>query len=343
MILLTALLAAQLMPAADNYTVSRAAEAGIEVVRLADAAARAEVSIAIGIGNTAYELKVNGKNAFWNPFRSLEEWKAKPTHIGNPFLAPWANRLDADHFYANGRKYSLNPDLKNFRKDGNGLPIHGLLVYSPYWKVTELKADASSARVTSRLEFWKHPDLMAQFPFAHEIEMTHRLSQGVLEVETVVRNLSADTMPVSIGYHPYFRLHDAPRDEWSVHLPVRERVILNNLLVPTGEHGAADVADPLPLKGRQLDDVFTGLERDAAGRAAFSVQGVREKVSVLYGPKYPVAVVYAPPGREFICFEPMSGPTNAFNLAHRGLYQDLQTIAPGGEWRESFWVAASGF
>ena len=29
---------------------------------------------------------------------------------------------------------------------------------------------------------------------------------------------------------------------------------------------------------------------------------------MLYGPKYPVAVVYSPNGRDFICFEPMTGP-----------------------------------
>jgi aldose 1-epimerase len=73
------------------------------------------------------------------------------------------------------------------------------------------------------------------------------------------------------------------------------------------------------------------------------VEGAKEKISVLYGPKYPVAVVYAPSGRDFICFEPMSGPTNAFNLHQAGKYKDLQTIAPGGRWRESFWINPTGF
>ena len=56
-------------------------------------------------------------------------------------------------------------------------------------------------------------------------------------------------------------------------------------------------------------------------------------------------MVYAPrgAGREFLCFEPMSGITNAFNLSHRGAYRDLQTIPAGGEWRESYWIRPSGF
>jgi len=39
----------------------------------------------------------------------------------------------------------------------------------------------------------------------------------------------------------------------------------------------------------------------------------------------------------------MSAITNAFNLAQRGIYKDLQMVAPDGEWRESFWVKPSGF
>ena len=64
---------------------------------------------------------------------------------------------------------------------------------------------------------------------------------------------------------------------------------------------------------------------------------------MIYGPKYPVAVVYAPPGKEFICFEPMAAITNGFNLAHAGVYKELQSVAPGSDWRESFWIAPSGF
>jgi aldose 1-epimerase len=100
---------------------------------------------------------------------------------------------------------------------------------------------------------------------------------------------------------------------------------------------------PVTLAGVALDDVMSGLVRGESGRAEFSVEGAKQKISVLYGPKYPVAVVYAPAGRDFICFEPMSGPTNAFNLHHAGKYPELQSIAPGAKWRESFWVVASGF
>ena len=51
----------------------------------------------------------------------------------------------------------------------------------------------------------------------------------------------------------------------------------------------------------------------------------------------------APTTRGFIAFEPMVGITNALNLAHRGVYKDLQSIAPGGFWEESFWIRTKGY
>ncbi len=327
------------MSIAANYSAHQTVIDGIPVVQLADAAHHTEVSIAVGVGNIAYELKVNGKNALYFPFHSLAELKEKPALCGVPFLAPWANRLDQEAFYVDGRKYALNAALGNLRYDGNHLPIHGLLGFSPLWQVVEAKANGESAHVTSRLEFWKHPELMAQFPFAHTIEMTHTLSNGVLEVTTAIHNLSVESMPVSIGFHPYFQIDDAPRDSWTVHLAAHDHVALSKLLVPTGETKPIEFSDPVSLAGTVLDDVFTGLPDNAE----FWVKGKNEKITVHYGPKYKVAVVYAPAGKNFICFEPMAALTNGINMAHEGKYKDLQSVAPGGEWRESFRIQPTGF
>jgi aldose 1-epimerase len=332
-----------LMSSAANYIAERATRDGVEVVRLADPAHKTEVTVVPSYGNNAVEMKVNGKNIFWFPATNLADLNKKPVFAANPFLAPWANRLDHDGFYANGKHYSLDPNVKNYRTDAHKQPIHGLIAYAKEWKVVDVKADDKKAEVTSRLEFFKYPDYMAQFPFAHIIDMTYRLQDGVLEVATSIENHAVEPMPVSVGYHPYFKIHDVPRDQWKVRVPARDHMILSPQLVPTGETKPAQLANPMSLSGTQLDDVFTGLVRGESGRAEFSVEGAKEKISVLYGPKYPVAVVYAPPGRDFICFEPMSGPTNAFNLHHAGKYKDLQTIAPGGRWRESFWIHPTGF
>ena len=49
------------------------------------------------------------------------------------------------------------------------------------------------------------------------------------------------------------------------------------------------------------------------------------------------------PDPNFICFEPLAGIVNGLNLAHKGLYKDLQHIPPDGTWQASFWIRPSGF
>ncbi len=337
------LLMVSAMTKTANYSAEQIKVDGIDVVRLRDSVHKTEITIVPSIGNNAVEMKVAGQNIFWSPYQTLKELKDKPVQVGNPFLAPWANRIDGDSFWANGKKYLLNSELNNFRYDGNHKPIHGLLVYAKEWKVISTKADAASASVTSQLEFWRRPDWMAQFPFAHTITMTYRLKDGALEVETKIVNLSGEPMPLSLGYHTYYRLHDSPRDDWKLHVPARDHMILSNILIPTGEKKPATLADPQGLRDFKLDDVFTGLVRDSEGRAEFWVQGKGQRIRVRFGRKFDVGVVFAPPGREFVCFEPMVGLTNAFNLAHAGIYKDLQSIPPGGTWQESFWIIPEGF
>ena len=121
--------------------------------------------------------------------------------------------------------------------------------------------------------------------------------------------------------------------------------------VPTGETEPIERFFPDPpsmaLNDHDLDDVFGDLVRDAQGRADDDGEGKAQRLDVTFGPNYRVAVVWAPKPpagqeRNFICFEPMAGMTNASTWRTRAP-QELQSIAPGGTWRESFWIRPSGF
>ena len=100
-------------------------------------------------------------------------------------------------------------------------------------------------------------------------------------------------------------------------------------------------------RGLTLDDGFIDLTRDNDNRARFYIKAGNQTVETSFGPKYPAAVVWLPNQngnpQPFICFEPMTGVTNSMNLAHEGKYKELQSIAPGGVWKESYWVKPSGF
>ena len=322
---------------------------GIDVVQLANPSGEVSVTVVPQVGNIACEFIVNGKNAFWFPYNSIAEFAANSQLCGNPFLAPWANRLDEHAFFANGKKFQLNQGLANYLVDPHDQPIHGLLLYSPHWRVVSLEASADAAEVRSRLEFSQHADLMAQFPFAHRIEMTYRLSGSTLEIHTRINNAGAQPMPLSVGFHPYFRVHDCPRDDWRIRIAARSVWDLNDRFTPKGTQCPVSRVFPGPqslqLRGQFLDHVFGDLQRDADGLARFRLEGLSESITVAYGPNYPVAVVYAPtgPDQSFVCFEPMTGITNAFNLAHRDVYDELPEIPPGGRWESTYAIEVERF
>ena len=287
---------------------------------------------------------MRGANILWFPYTDPAMIRWPTTLCGIPFLAPWANRLPGSGFWADGRRFILNRALSGMRFEENGIAIHGLLLISPFWRVTELRGDGEAAWVTCRLDFWRYPDLVANWPFAHEYEMTVRLSGGVLEVATAILNRSELPMPVSLGFHPYLNFPGgAPRDEVVARIPARKHVDMDAHLIPTGAMSDNTLPDPIPLASHALDDGFTDLIRGEDGSALFSAEARGRKIEVLFGPKYRAAIAYAPAHKNFICFEPMSAITNGINLAHDGKYPDLQVLPPGEEWRESFRIRTVGF
>jgi galactose mutarotase-like enzyme len=88
----------------------------------------------------------------------------------------------------------------------------------------------------------------------------------------------------------------------------------------------------------------------AAGTGNADSRSSCRRCEVVLGTKYKSLVVFTPgPGRgsvpapQSVAFEPMVAPTDALNLAQKGLYKELQSIAPGDTWQESFWIRPSGF
>lgn len=279
-------------------------------------------TIATDTGNQVQSLKINGHQILWMP--------GEPNKLGGiPLLAPWANRLDGDSYLANGKRYRLNPEVALIRRDGNGLPIHGLLLFCDGWRVIA----QNESSVTSRLEFWRRSEWMAQFPFAHTIDISHRIVDDAFCIDTTIENHSVEPMPLCIGFHPYIQLTDSPRDDWKLTIPARQSVVLSDKLIPTGETKPNDLPRTLALAGISLDAVFTDLTGEA-----FVIEGKRQKIAVRFGPEYPVAIVYAPQGKPFVCIEPMTAVTNAFNRSG-----PLVHIAPGATWSESFGIDFAGF
>ncbi|HMD83854.1 MAG TPA: aldose 1-epimerase [Terriglobia bacterium] len=334
------------------YDISTVAVEGHRTFHLLDLDRRMDFGVVPDIGNVGYKFTVNGQDAII-PIESFGKYlEERWFGCGIPFLAPYANRIDHDYYFFGGNKYLLNNNLGNLlRTPDTKLILHGLLAFDPRWEVVQSRAsDDEGATLTSRLEFYRYPDLMAQFPFAHTIQMTFNLKDGKLKNTTTIHNLGRSPMPVHVGYHPYFRV-DGTREEWVLCLDVKTHWIPNDhtMLLPTGEkeHVGNYLQNPCSFRlGRTfLDDNFSDFNRDVNDRGSIRVRGRSQQIEVVYGREYDFALVFAPlkDDKPLICIEPQTGPTNALNLNHEGKFKDLVVLDPGATCQATFWIVPTGF
>jgi len=87
---------------------------------------------------------------------------------------------------------------------------------------------------------------MAQWPFAHEYEITYGRRRRT-EVQTTVSNLSADPMPIALAFHPYYRIPDVSRDQVDRQNPGAQ-IVIAETSGPLASSKAYDMPDPLPLQ-----------------------------------------------------------------------------------------------
>ena len=102
-------------------------------------------------------------------------------------------------------------------------------------------------------------------------------------------------------------------------------------MIPTGATEPL-AARRFALDGHSWDDGLAGL----SSPPEFSVSAGAQTLKVTFDEGYDYAQVFAPEGEDFICFEPMTAPTNA--LEDGGA---LTLVAPGDEYRTAFSIAVA--
>jgi aldose 1-epimerase len=240
--------------------------------------------------------------------RGVEPYAQAGKTMGIPLLHPWANRLAGSSYRVGETTVRLPAAEGRYPTDPNGLPIHGALPGHLRWAV---QAGSPSDRLVGRL-LWNSSELLELFPFEHELALEAELAGGGLTLTTTLRATGSDPVPVAFGFHPYLRIPGSPRRDWRVALGATQRLVLDEHMIPTGAQ------EPL-------------VERDF-------VLGEQSKTSltVTFEEGFAYAQVYAPPGHDYICFEPMTAPTNAL-VSGVGLV----LVAPGDEYRARWRVVVT--
>jgi galactose mutarotase-like enzyme len=297
-----------------------------DTATLTDSSGELEATVLPQLGMVVSSLRHRGEELLAQG-GGPEAYAAHGSTFAIPLLHPWANRLADWSYDLDGHRVQIDPAHAH-RDPDTGLPIHGVLAASTYWRVF----DQTASSLTAELDFGAHPEYLAAFPFPHRLRYSTALDSHTLTVNLTVIPTSDLAVPIAFGFHPYLTLPGSDRSEWLVRMPVAERAVLDAQQLPTGTDepltpGALDGA----LAARTFDDSF---ERLIGDRPAFSVADATRRIELTFEAGYPVGQVFAPTGSDFICFEPMTAPVNAL-VSGRG----LRFAQPGTEFTASFAIA----
>ncbi len=256
-----------------------------------------------------------------------------PSHYGAPVLFPFPNRLRGGQARFGGRTIQVD------RAPGQPHAIHGL-IRDHHFRVERLGVEGEAA--VARLAVDADEQVLRQFPFPFRLALTCRLSGAALRIDVEAENTGDGRMPLGFGWHPYFRLPLVPggdRRDALVRVPAQRQWQLDETLVPTGEIVAIpperDFRTARPLGTTYLDDVYTDLKLwSGASVCELRDPAAAVTLTVSAGPTFREWVVYAPPTRPTICFEPYTCPTDAFNLVERGLDAGVIVLPPGERWTD---------
>ncbi|CAN5575395.1 aldose 1-epimerase [soil metagenome] len=273
------------------------------------------------LGMVGSSLRHRGRELLALP-HPLTAWRDSAKTTGLPLLAPWANRLS-------GRRYAVGAtevELAGLElpTDPHGLPFHGTLGGGHAWEVVE----EATTHISARFDYGASSTLLRPFPFRHLLTLTVRIEGRALVVTTTVEPTGDVAVPVSFGFHPYLRLPGG-RHGTRLHLPDRRHLALDGRGLPT-DAGADERAKAEVLGERVVDDLY---ELGAARSLALSGDGLC--VTARFDDGYPFAQVYAPPGSDFACLEPMTAPTNALVSGR------FHLVPPGGSFAARFSVVVT--
>ena len=267
--------------------------------------------IAVNIGNSLFSLQKDGTDFLYFPF-SLAAYKQNTKLAGNPFMHPWANRLEGEYITVNNERYYF-PDAPQrlLYRDGNALPLHGLLLKSAKWKTVEMGADDDKCWHIASLDFVEE-ELLSFFPFLHEILFKHQLQNNVLTIEITIKNTDTKAMPISFGFHPYFKRNSKNA---TLQMPAANLLETDTMQIPTGKILPRNnkwefVNGEINLSNALFDNGFT-LQSAQDETTIFKFNTIQLE----FDKQYPFAQIYAPqyPEKPYVCIEPMTAPTNALN------------------------------
>lgn len=241
-------------------------------------------------------------------------------YAGNPILFPL---VSFNHTQGKDHHYEWNGQLYPMPQHGFGRKSKWTVVQQNTTSMTMELEDSESTR--------------AGYPFSFGHRITYRLVNGRLHWEQVIENRSAQVMPFSSGFHPYFAVPLTSKSERGacfVEIPEAKRMTMH-------DRGAAFSAKPFLAQNWSVQE-------DVAD--TLFLAGLKKQELVLIDPGSELEVIFnfeeAPqhrfvalwsktPEEPYYCIEPWTALPNVFS---RTKDRELILLEPQKTFRAAMWM-----
>jgi len=233
-------------------------------------------------------------------FHPLQIQDIKPiqSYKGGCFsLVPFSNRIKNSRFNFNQFEYILT-------KNDPPNAIHGH-AYLGKWNVLK-KTDSSAVIV------YKHLANNFGWPWSYEVVQTITLEDNNITFLLEILNKSNNPMPIGFGIHPYFNYSDnvklkfCAQREWlgsPEEFPIKTKIIENNFNYKKGSD----------LWKEQKTICYENFYEEVE---IFWLSN-RKKVKIKTDKIFTHLIIHVPEHAKYFCVEPVSHPTDGFNLAYK--------------------------
>lgn len=261
---------------------------------LSDSYAQSEIEVVPERGGIVTKWRLQGQEMFY-----LDENRFTHPDLsvrgGIPILFPICGNLP-DNTYTHGdRTYTLKQ--------------HGFARDLP-WLVTSQSTD-DCASITLVLN--SNDETKAVYPFDFEVSFTYRLWGNSLVIHQNFQNNSSESMPFSVGLHPYFAAPD--KSALQVQIPSSE---FYDQKSKTNQafHGEFDYnLDEIDAAFRQLSSESASV-KDTSRQLQLNLEWNNDY--------YNTVVFWTVKDKDFYCLEPWTAPRNALNTG-----DGLISLPPG--------------
>ncbi|TIC83403.1 aldose 1-epimerase [Crenobacter intestini] len=249
----------------------------------------------------------------------LRPWNGEATvrKMASYPLVPYSNRIADGRFGHAGRDVALR---RNFGDHPH--PLHGL-GWQRAWTVADHSAHEATLLLQHRVD---DAAAAADWPWAFDARQHFALEAEGLTVTLSYHNLSDESVPVGLGWHPYFPRHEDAELSFSA----AEVWLMDERALPSERvevPAAWDYRAARPVGAPGLDNCFARWQREA--RIAWPGKGLAVRLQA--SPALEHLVVFTPQDADFIAVEPVSHANNAINMQAPGAH-GIKHVAPGASY-----------